>query len=425
MTTTSVNRFESDASIDPQTAMCPDGAAPAGGRCTHAAYTAGVDLNAKTADGQWGIVAHTVASHLAGGPALDIVDGTRLGPGSTGWGLNLEIGKYGGAHWLSRLSYLGASPRLYLDDAGYLAQSNLHQFNGMVMYRTTEARGALLETEITVGSRYDRSWDGATLWQNVRTGWWARWSNFWETYGQCSYDWNHDDNRETGDGAWTERTGASGCYSKMWTDPRRQLKLYLYGAGYRTLRGLALNLSAGLRFQPISQLDLELLPNVGWTTGDPRWFHTSPAQGDQGPTYAFADLESQEFDVTVRGTYAFSPNLSLDAYSQIFVDSGRYGDTLSATVARGVHPRIPLSALMPSEFPAGAGSPDFHDGAINVNLILRWEYRPGSALMLVYVHQHHQDTFDPAGDAGMGLRFDGFGAGPYIDAVQLKVTYLF
>jgi hypothetical protein len=425
VTGTSVNRFEPAAPVDSQTGLCPDGTSPSTGRCTHDAYTGGVDLNLKTADGQWGIISHTVVSHLAGGPAFDLLDGTRVGPDSTGLGVSVEAGKYGGAHWLTKISYLGASPRLTLDDAGYLAQSNLHEVNAMVMYRSTEPVGPLRETEIHVGERYDRSWDGATLWRDVQLGWWIRWNNFWESYAQCAYDWDHYDNRETHDGAWMERVGSTGCYGKLWTDPRSWVKLYLNAAVYRTLRGQALSFAGGLHLQPISRLDLELLPNASRTTGDPRWFYTQPAQGDMGPVYAFADLESHEFDLTVRGTYAFSPRLSLDLYSQIFLASGRYGRTLTATPAPSEHPVIPLASLAPSSVPDGAASPDFRDGVINLNLILRWEYRPGSVVMLLYVHQHNQIAFDPIMESATGLRFDRFGGGAYIDIVQAKATYLF
>jgi hypothetical protein len=424
-TGTVVNRFEMDAPGDPESARCPDGTSPSGGRCTHDAYTGGIDLNLKTADGQWGVTSHTVVSQLAAGPAFDLVDGTRVHRDSTGLGISVEAGRYGGAHWLTKLNYLGASPRLYLDDAGYLPQANLHALNGMVMYRTTEPVGPLRETEIHTGERYERSWDGATLWRNVRLGWWMRWNNFWETYAQCSYDWNRQDNRETRDGVWFERVGSSGCYGKLWTDPRSRVKLYLNPAGYRTLRGLALSFSGGLQVQPLPRLDLEFLPNVSRTTGDPRWFYTQPAQGDSGPVYAFADLTSHGFDVTVRGTYAFSPHLSLDLYSQIFVASGHYGSTLTATPTRGEHPAIPLAALTASDFPAGAASPDFRDGVINLNVILRWEYQPGSVLMAIYVHQHNQVAFDPVMESVTGLRFDKFGNGHYVDIVQAKLTYLF
>ncbi len=83
------------------------------------------------------------------------------------------------------------------------------------------------------------------------------------------------------------------------------------------------------------------------------------------------------------------------------------------------------NGLAASDFSEGATSPDFRDGVINLNLILRWDYRPGSVLMLLYVHQHNQIGFNSIIESVMGLRFDRFGGEHYIDMIQAKATYLF
>jgi hypothetical protein len=72
---------------------------------------------------------------------------------------------------------------------------------------------------------------------------------------------------------------------------------------------------------------------------------------------------------------------------------------------------------------------DFSYGAVNLNMVYRWEYAPGSTLYLVWTHT--RDRFDSRGDPSMTGEFDnGFGAKPLFDnepenRVMLKVSYWF
>jgi hypothetical protein len=162
------------------------------------------------------------------------------------------------------------------------------------------------------------------------------------------------------------------------------------------------------------------MPHVIYGYGDPRWFDTR-SNGDGSNTYYFAQLESYAFDVTLRGTYTFTPTLTLQAYAQLFIASGHYGDT-TAAVGRGKGSSLPFEAFRPTGMPAG-DAPDFRNGAININVVLRWEFLPGSTLLGVYTHAQAQTSYDPAeGIARPSItRFSG-GAGT--DLFLLKLSLL-
>ena len=57
---------------------------------------------------------------------------------------------------------------------------------------------------------------------------------------------------------------------------------------------------------------------------------------------------------------------------------------------------------------------DFRDGEVNVNLFVRWEYMPLSALWLVYTRNQQQAPYDPMEGPGK-IRFDRFSGGPTAD----------
>jgi hypothetical protein len=421
VTSTAVDRFEPRRSIDLTTGRCAHGGAPDGqGRCHNDSYTSGLDLNLRSPSGTWGALAHVVSSLITHGPRRPRPDGAVLQPGSTGFGVQSELGKYGGSHWLGKLTYFGATPELYLDDAGYLRQSNIHVVGAVLTYRETEPARALLEWELSVQPRYDRSWDGAVLAKHIEASWWARWQPLWETFLRCEHNTPRLDNRETRDGAWTERPAWPGCQLDISTDTRRKVNVQFGGNVHPKWKGLEYLGYLNLKLRPSTQVEVDLLSRGSWTYGDPRWFRTIN-DPDGTRTYLFAELDSRLLDATLRGTYTFTPEISLQAYTQLFLASGQFGPTLTATTPAAAHPIIRLSSLAPMNL---GQPPSFRDGALNVNLALRWEYRPGSTLYLVYVHAHQQTSLDPTTQLA-DLRLTGFKDAPYVDIVQLKASYLF
>jgi hypothetical protein len=104
--------------------------------------------------------------------------------------------------------------------------------------------------------------------------------------------------------------------------------------------------------------------------------------------YAFAHLDQQEASMSFRVDFTATPNLTVQAYAQPFVSKGRHSNVreLSATPrAKAYTDRFqPLTFYTPS---------DFNFKFFNSNLVVRWEYRPGSTLFLVW--SQARDHFDP------------------------------
>lgn len=419
---TATTRFESPGQLLPQAGEdCPDGA-PAShhGRCTRDAYTSGIDFNLRTANGNWGAMGQVAGSVLANGPTRTIADGTVVGPGTGGLGLALDGGKYNGNFW-AYLTYRGYSPGFDNNDLGYTEQSNLHRFRPHLHWRFLTPHSIFLEGDINLSAMLRFSWDFRTvLQQEYWLGADLYFRNFWKLYIEVDYDTDHWDLREARDGAAVQRTGFWSVFYEFKTDPRRRLWVSGNGYTHRVRHGRALDAWFQIALRPLPALQLDLLPHVNWTYGDPRWFDTEPLP-DGSKLYYFGDLDSRNFDVTLRGTYTFTPNLTLQAYAQLFLAGGHYGAT-SAAVARGVGSQITLAALQPTARPS-ASQPDFRDGAINVNLVLRWEFQPGSTLLLVYTHAQQQTAFDPVRGSG-SPSLEAFAGGAATDQFLLKLSLL-
>jgi hypothetical protein len=423
---TAVDRFESRTGADATTPcsndLTPRGdyIMPAGGRCTHDGYAGGIDGKLITSDGTWGAVAQVVASRVVHGPTRLVADGTQIADGDSGWGVNVNAGKQGGEHVLFAVGYTGHSPKLDFNDAGYLRAANVHNVFGGFWLRSTKPLGLTLESNVGVWTFHRLSWGGVRLWDEVGLEAWARFKSFWTVYANVIWHFQHYDNRETRDGAITERPAGWDSYLDLRTDPRRRLFALLSASGSAVQHGLSLSGTLTVSLRPLPQVELDVIPRGSWTFGEPRWAWQTDATPDGSQRYWFGDLDSRSFDVTLRGTYTFTPRLTLQLYAQLFVAGYRYSRFVTAS-GSGDRPTLALAAFQPAQ-PLGFDN-DGREGAINVNLVLRWEYLPGSTLIGVYTRSQAQTTYGVAEGPGR-IAFGPFRGGPATDVVLVKLSYL-
>lgn len=154
-----------------------------------------------------------------------------------------------------------------------------------------------------------------------------------------------------------------------------------------------------------------------------------------GTRYVFADIRQRNLDVTVRLNVTMSPTLSFQLYAQPFTFAGDYDGfkelRAPRTFAFNVYGRDNGSTIAvtstdargrPTAYqvdPSGAAgdsiftfsNPDFRTRSLRSNAVLRWEYRPGSTLFVVWTQSRgsfvpYDPTFAPGRDFGDELLRD-------------------
>ena len=154
-----------------------------------------------------------------------------------------------------------------------------------------------------------------------------------------------------------------------------------------------------------------------------------------GRQYIFAEVKQNSLDLTTRLNVTFRPNLSLQFYAQPFVATAGYhnlkelarassmdhilfGQTSASTLQCFDEHNAPLSCASSVGVatyvadPDGAGplqpvriaNNDFNSRSLNGNAVLRWEYRPGSAMFFVWSTSCAADTGDPRFNAMSDVR---------------------
>jgi hypothetical protein len=138
-----------------------------------------------------------------------------------------------------------------------------------------------------------------------------------------------------------------------------------------------------LTWRPTSFLSLS--GGVHWSrTNDGTQWVENLEEGDS-TRYVFARIRQTTVGLTTRVNYTITPTLSVQIYAQPFVSSGAYSNFKQLARPRAE----PFNAQFdPTTYD---GSPDFTYKSLRMTNVLRWEYKPGSALYVVW-QQGREDS---------------------------------
>jgi len=390
-----------------------------GARCFNDAYVAAGDWRWRSANGDWATNGQVGLSLLGRGPDRYVPDGTVVRPGDVGGSGGAYVGKEGGEHWVGDV-WGGYSDRKFdMNDVGYNQRSNAYWDGFDVEYRTLVPWKALLETHSRLEYWDNGNTAGLGLGRGVQLNTSGKLTNFWHYFVEIQSRDRRFDDREMGDGAALERAAVVvGNDTFIQSDTT---KVVAFSAHVRPQAlangGVNLNADAGVVVRALPQLDFELLPMLTYNRGEPRFVGTGPIAGE----YVFGHLEAASAGATLRSTYTFAPRLTLQAYAQLFLASGHYSGFLGYySDPNGPRPVVHLADLRPTQ-PLNT-NPDFEQGALDVNVVLRWEWRLGSLLYLVYTRSQVPNVSLGPGEVGT-VDLGSVKRAPAADQFILKISY--
>jgi len=143
------------------------------------------------------------------------------------------------------------------------------------------------------------------------------------------------------------------------------------------------NLGPSMEFRVSSRFTSSLGFSYGWNRDDRQWFGNLTGQAGT-IHYTFAHLVQRTASLSARMNFTATPTLTVQVYAEPFVSKGRYSD-----VRELADPRAPEYSDRFRTYGNGTppqGSEGFNFKQFRSNAVLRWEYRPGSALFLVWQH---------------------------------------
>ena len=147
---------------------------------------------------------------------------------------------------------------------------------------------------------------------------------------------------------------------------------------------------------------------------DSQWV-TNEETEDAPVRYVFGRLNQRTVSFNVRVNYTVTPNLSFQSYAEPFVSAGKYSNYKE--LVNGRAPEY-TDRYRPYDYSDNA---DFNYRSFRTTNVLRWEYKPGSSLFVVW--QQNRSGNGDLGDFQFGRDFGGVFSAPSHNVFLVKLSY--
>lgn len=385
------------------------------------AYTGGVDFRTESADRVWSVFGSVSGSHIRGTadaisaaqrasaryfqrPDADHLDFDADATSMSGYRVQVDAGKRAGT-WIWNVALTATSPGYEINDIGFQLNSDRILVDPNITYEQN-APGALFRRwSLRFGPDFDFNYGGNLIRAISMLTFQSQLQNYWTAGLRLNYIAPVMSDRLTRGGPLTRLPQGWLAGATLGTDPRRP---YVVDGGlthtwdvsdmYQTQGNVS------VRVKPAPNWDIQVGPNLN-VTYVPAQYVTTVTDGTAGDTYGrryvFAGLEQTTLGIDTRVNVTFTPTLSLEMYAQPFFSTNDFGALKELRAPRtydflvygsdvGTIERQPEARALVD--PDGAGPApafvvedrDFNLNSLRGNAVLRWEWRQGSTLFLVW-----------------------------------------
>ncbi|MBT8335573.1 MAG: carbohydrate binding family 9 domain-containing protein [Gemmatimonadetes bacterium] len=402
-------------------------------------------------------------------------DATRLSVDSAATSLSglewrLQLDKQNGRHWTGGIWLGQVTSGFEVNDMGFSQNSEKLDAGMRVSYREIEPGSIFRNYNISFFTFHNWSHealDEAGSWDSWRRAQTAgsfnihsrgELLNWWGVNADLSVNPNNYSRNATRGGPVMQDPGSARASLRFNSDRRKALS-FGFGGDYRTgFRDSGGNWGVGaeVQYRPSPRVELSMQPRWSKAT-DAAQYVTSTGTLTYDPTYGrrylFAELERTTFSMETRMNVSVSPTLTFQLFAQPLLSSGDYvryrqlatpfsfdfvefgsgtaseqdgavlcsgGTACSTTDTDGdVTQHLDFDADGRADY--AFGDRDFNQRSLIGNAVLRWEYRPGSTLFLVWQRQQRGRIGDGSFDFGrdLGALFDA----PADNVFMIKINY--
>ena len=296
---------------------------------------------------------------------------TQTGERIRGSAGRFNFNRVAAEHWLWGFGGRYASRRYDINDLGFFFRPDGYTGLFSVTYKVDQPASVVRSYSSTFGFTEFSNMDGINLLRQMDLRSDFLFANYWEVSASAVLDIGRYDDRETrGTGLYSKPISGNASIS-VETDSRENVIGELtYRFGWDEKEKQTHGIDAELVFKPLSWMEWQVQSTYGTVRDQEAWVFNTTAQGRTASI--FADRSTDVFDIVLRNTITFTRDLTLQFYGQIFLAKGRHQNYRQLV---GTNEFIPL---------AGSFDDNFNEQSMNTNLVLRWEYLPGSTLFLVW-----------------------------------------
>lgn len=361
---------------------------------------------------------------------------TELG----GVGAVIEIGKGGNGNWRWELDTSYRSPGLEFNDIGYLREADIINSTAEVAWVENVPHGIFRSYSISSG--VDGNWNTGRdfLGANVRFDIEGELQNKWRFFANVYHETNRLDTRLLRGGPAVAQKGWLHNMYRLSTDNSKKFSVGAMVHAHFHYDGISKTFSTSpfFNWKVTNRIQLESEIDYEKTRTALQYIDTINFNTDQ--RYILGELDRETLGMTLRLDYAITPELTIQYYGNPYVSIGHYNNLKRITNPRAenyddlyhiytenetayVDDTYRIDENGDGQVDYTIGNPDFNFREFRSNLVLRYEYKPGSTFYFVWTHgrSRYESILSPTINDGLDRLFDAAPSNIFL----LKFNYWF
>ncbi|MBK7626892.1 MAG: carbohydrate binding family 9 domain-containing protein [Bacteroidales bacterium] len=424
-----------------------------------AAYTGGVDFTQYFKEKSWMVNLNTAFSLVEGSKNVilntqrssaryfqrpdnnhTLLDTNRTS--LAGSGGRLQIMKLNG-HWNFMSATIWKTPGFETNDLGYIREADQVLSVLWAGYSQWEPKGIYrrynLNADFYSVNNFGGDWTGGGFEWNASMGL----KNYWNIWTGGNFNTSSLSTGMLRGGPMMRMPGSTNARLGFSTDNRKKLVLEVYTNGSRGRENSSRNFNTGvdISYKPTNYLVLTVSPGYSKSYSDLQYVSRVSVNGRD--KYIFASIDRKTINTSFRVNLNLSPNLTFQYWGQPFVATGSYYDhkfiiqpmaekytdrfwTYSPGQIKLNGDSYDIDENIDGTKEYSFGKRDFNVQEFLSNLVVRWEYNPGSSVYLVW--SQTRSSYNSSGNLDLmndlGDLFDGDDNKPH-NVFLIKFSYRF
>ncbi len=344
-------------------------------------------------------------------------DATHLSIDSTatslvGHGGTFLIGRNAGnkkVNFEASLNWL--SPSLELNDIGFLANADQITHGFWMYYRIGQPFSVFRNMRFNYSHRTNFDFGGHNRFMYMGANHHAQFKNFWGYGTGVNFNFNNKPTSALRGGPTMYFNPNFSHWMYISSDERKKVRIFLNAFNVFAQQNISriTGFDGEIRYRPTRTVELSASP---WFEYNRRSFqYVTNLSTENGDRYINASIKQKTFGTSFRVNYTIRPNLTIQYYGQPFISRGEYFNFkhISNPMARNSEERIDLFENVEYNEETNRYAIDENNDGITdytiynpnfvfmqfrSNLVLRWEYIPGSELFFVWSQSTDSFTSD-------------------------------
>jgi hypothetical protein len=404
----------------------------------NSAYTGGIDVRKRFFNKNYEMTGY-VAGSLVRGTAAAIAatqrdgvhryqrpdDNITFDPNRTSLSGNaqrLTISKFGGGVTRFQSVYQRFSPGFETNDVGFQPRADEQMFRNWFSLQFNSPSKFTRMAFFNFNTFQTWSTEGLPTNMSLNTNWHVQFPNQWwghvgGNFGNFTPTYS---DREARGGPAVRRSTDYDMWSGFELDSRKAWTPNVFFGQFGGDAGHSWGrwVNPGIDFRMTSRFSASLGVNYEKVANDNQWNGNFGVSGVDTTHYTFARLNQTTLSLSSRMNFTASPTLSVQFYAQPFMTKGKYSNWRELANPRAEKYEDRYKPYLGGD----PGGFDFMQ--LRSNTVVRWEYRPGSTVFLVW-QQGRESSSDQASDFRFSEDFKGLFKLHPNNTLLLKASYWF